>query len=156
MEVSMQYRRLGKSGLQVSALSYDSWITFASQINDDVADACMSVAYEHGVNFFDNAEVYAGGQAEIMMGKILKKKQWPRDTYIVSSKVFWGGNKPNQRGLSRKHVIEACHAALKRLHVEYLDLYFCHRPDKNTPIEETVLAMNTLIQQSKILYFFTS
>src|SRR3989338_9942140 len=110
MEAFMQYRRLGKSGLQVSALSYGSWITFASQIDDAVADTCMSQAYEHGVNFFDNAEAYAGGQSEIMMGKILKKKQWSRDTYIVSSKVFWGGNKPNQTGLSRKHVIEACHA----------------------------------------------
>lgn len=152
----MQYRRLGKSGLQVSVLSYGSWVTFAGQIDDDVADACMTEAYEQGVNFFDNAEAYAGGQSEIMMGKVLKKKQWSRDTYSVSSKVFWGGKKPTQRGLSRKHVVEACHAALKRLHVDYLDLYFCHRPDVHTPIEETVRAMHDLITQGKVLYWGTS
>ncbi len=152
----MEYRRLGKAGVQLSALSLGSWLTFGKQISDDVAERLMDVAYEHGVNFFDNAEIYAKGQSEIVMGNILKKKQWDRSTYLVSSKVFWGGDKPNQKGLSRKHVLEACEAALKRLQVDYLDLYFCHRPDANTPIEETVWAMHSLIMQGKILYWGTS
>lgn len=154
--MEMQYRRLGKSGLQVSALSFGAWVTFGSQVEDDTAEACMKTAYDNGVNFFDNAEAYAGGKAEEVMGGILKKLGWSRDTFVVSSKVFWGGELPNQKGLSRKHVIEACHAALKRLQVDYLDLYFCHRPDPETPIEETVRAMNTLIEQGKILYWGTS
>ncbi len=133
----MEYRRLGKSGLQVSELSFGSWLTFGKQINKKIAQDCMYAAYDAGVNFFDNAEVYAEGKSEIVMGDILKKAGWSRDTFVVSSKVFWGGSLPNQKGLSRKHVIEACHAALKRLKVEYLDLYFCHRPDINTPVEET-------------------
>lgn len=154
----MEYRRLGKSGLQVSALSFGSWLTFGNQISDKVADELMGVAYDAGVNFFDNAEGYAEGKSEIVMGNILKSKGWDRESFVVSSKVFFGTeNKgPNRVGLSRKHVIEACNAALKRLQVDYLDLYFCHRPDKNTPIEETVLAMNTLLQQGKILYWGTS
>lgn len=154
----MEYRRLGKSGLQVSALSLGSWLTFGNQISDDVADQLMGMAYDAGVNFFDNAEGYAEGKSEIVMGKIMKSQKWARESFVVSSKVFFGAeNKgPNQMGLSRKHVIEACNAALKRLQVEYLDLYFCHRPDKNTPIEETVFAMNTLLQQGKILYWGTS
>lgn len=154
----MEYRRLGKSGLQVSALSLGSWLTFGNQITDKVADELMGIAYDAGVNFFDNAEGYAEGKSEIVMGNILKSKGWKRESYVVSSKVFFGTeNKgPNQVGLSRKHVIEACNAALKRLQVDYLDLYFCHRPDSNTPIEETVLAMNTLLQQGKILYWGTS
>jgi len=154
----MEYRRLGKSGLQVSALSFGSWLTFGNQISDKVADELMGVAYDAGVNFFDNAEGYAEGKSEIVMGNILKSKGWDRESFVVSSKVFFGtANKgPNQVGLSRKHVIEACNAALKRLQVDYLDLYFCHRPDKNTPIEETVWAMNTLLQQGKILYWGTS
>ncbi len=152
----MEYRRLGKSGLQVSALSFGSWVTFGAQVNNIMAEQCMKIAYDNGVNFFDNAEAYASGQSEIVMGNILKKFQWDRSTYTVSSKVFWGGKLPNQIGLSRKRVIEACHAALKRLQVDYLDLYFCHRPDKNTPIEETVRAMHDLIQQGKILYWGTS
>lgn len=154
----MEYRRLGKSGLQVSALSFGSWITFGKQIEDNTADRLLSTAYEAGVNFFDNAEIYARGQSEIVMGNILKKKDWARSSYCVSSKVFFGyeEGKPNQTGLSRKHIVEGCHAALKRLQVDYIDLFFCHRPDKNTPIEETVWAMNTLIQQGKILYWGTS
>ena len=116
----------------------------------------MAYAYDNGINFFDNAEIYSRGKSEIVMGKVLKKMGWSRDTFVVSSKVFWGGDKPNQTGLSRKHVFEACHAALKRLQVDYLDLYFCHRPDKNTPVEETVRAMNDLIQQGKVLYWGTS
>lgn len=152
----MEYRRLGRSGLQVSALSFGSWVTFGAQVNDDVAESCMVAAYESGVNFFDNAEVYAHGKSEIVMGQILKKMCWPRSTYVLSSKVFWGGKLPNQSGLSRKHVIEGCNASLKRMQVEYFDLFFCHRPDRNTPVEETVRAMETLIQQGKILYWGTS
>jgi Predicted oxidoreductases (related to aryl-alcohol dehydrogenases) len=151
---------MGNTGLQLSVLSFGSWVSFHKQINTQTADELMGYAYDQGVNFFDNAEVYASGQSEIMMGRVLKNKNWDRTSYCVSSKVFFGWrgkeNKPNQTGLSRKHIIEACHEALQRLQVEYLDLYFCHRPDKNTPIEETVLAMNTLIQQGKILYWGTS
>ena len=152
----MEYRRLGKTGLQVSALSLGSWVTFGDQITDDVAEALMIKAYEGGVNFFDNAETYASGKSEIVMGKILKKLAWDRSTYLVSSKAFWGGTLPNQKGLMRKHVIEACHGALKRLQVDYLDLFFCHRPDIHTPIEETVWTMHNLIQQGKIFYWGTS
>src|SRR5437762_3155691 len=152
----MKYRRLGKSGLQLSELSFGAWVTFAQQISRETAAELMTIAYDSGVNFFDNAEAYANGQAEVVMGDILKKKGWPRDTFIVSSKVFWGGELPNQEGLSRKHVFEACHAALRRLQVEYLDLYFCHRSDPNTPIEETVRVMSDLIRQGKVLYWGTS
>ena len=156
----MQYRRLGNSGLQVSTLSFGSWVSFSKQINDKTADELMGMAYDHGINFFDNAEIYALGESEKMMGRVLKKKKWDRTSFLVSSKVFWGWrgkeNKPNQTGLSRKHVIEACDEALQRLQVDYLDMYFCHRPDKNTPIAETVMAMNTLIQQGKVLYWGTS
>lgn len=156
----MEYRRLGKSGLKVSALSFGSWISFSKQINDKVADELMGIAYDNGINFFDNAEVYALGESEKMMGRVLKKKKWDRTSFVVSSKAFFGwrgkGNKPNQTGNSRKHLVEACNEALLRLQVDYLDLYFCHRPDKNTPVEETVWAMNHLLQQGKILYWGTS
>ncbi len=154
----MNYRRLGKSGLQVSELSFGSWITFGNQIQDGTSEALMKMAYDAGINFFDNAEVYAAGESERVMGKILKKLGWQRDTFIVSSKVFFGagGQLPTQKGLSRKHIFEACHDALKRLQVDYLDLFFCHRPDKQTPIEETVWAMHHLIAQGKILYWGTS
>jgi voltage-dependent potassium channel beta subunit len=152
----MEYRRLGKSGLQVSALSFGSWVTFGSQVGDDVAEDCMKLAYDNGVNFFDNAEAYASGNAEIVMGNIFKKMEWNRSTYVVSSKVYWGGKLPNQIGLSRKHIFEACHNSLRRMQMEYFDLYFCHRPDKNTPMEETVRTMNDLISQGKILYWGTS
>jgi voltage-dependent potassium channel beta subunit len=154
----MEYRRLGKSGLQVSTLSFGSWMTFGHQIDDATAEKLMHVAYDAGVNFFDNAEVYAHGKSEVVMGKILKNSQWDRTSYVVSSKVYFGDGrkKPNQRGLNRKHVFEACHDALRRLQTDYLDLFFCHRPDKDCPIEETVWAMNHLIQQGKILYWGTS
>jgi len=156
----MEYRRLGKSGLQVSALSFGSWITFGKQIGDTTAEELMTTAYDNGVNFFDNAEIYARGKSEEVMGEILKKKGWRRDSYTVSSKVFFGLGgrdlKPTQKGLHRKHVVEACHQAMQRLQVDYLDLYFCHRPDKQTPIEETVWTMHNLIQQGKILYWGTS
>lgn len=152
----MEYRRLGKSGLQVSALSFGSWVTFGAQVGDDTAEKCMKLAYDKGVNFFDNAEAYASGRSESVMGSILKKMNWDRSSYVLSSKVYWGGKLPNQIGLSRKHVFEACHNSLKRLQVDYLDLFYCHRPDKNTPIEETVRTMHDLIQQGKILYWGTS
>ena len=154
----MEYRRLGKSGLQVSALSLGSWLTFGKQIGDNTAEDLMKLAYDKGVNFFDNAETYANGKSEIVMGEILKKMGWERSSFIVSSKAFFGdgGKKPNQLGLSRKHLVEACEAAIKRLQVDYLDLYYCHRPDKNTPMEEVVWTMNNLIQQGKILYWGTS
>ena len=152
----MNYRRLGKTGLKVSELSYGSWVTFSFQVGLDEASKLMNVAYENGVNFFDNAEAYASGESEIIMGNVLKKYGWSRDSYIISSKVFWGGEQPTQRGLSHKHVVDACHAALKRLQLDYLDLYFCHRPDPDTPIEETVRAMHTLIMQGKICYWGTS
>ena len=152
----MNYRRLGKTGLKVSELSYGSWVTFSFQLGVDSAAEIMKLAYDNGVNFFDNAEAYAGGQAEIIMGEAIKKLGWSRDTYIVSSKVFFGGEKPTQCGLSHKHIIDACHGALKRFQVDYLDLYFCHRPDPETPIEETVRAMHTLVLQGKVCYWGTS
>jgi voltage-dependent potassium channel beta subunit len=152
----MKYRHLGKSGLQVSELSFGAWVTFAQQISNETAEQLMAIAYDAGVNFFDNAEAYANGKAEMVMGEIFKRKGWSRDTFVVSSKVFWGGDLPNQEGLSRKHVFEACNAALRRLQVDYLDLYFCHRPDPDTPIEETVRAMSDLIAQGKVLYWGTS
>jgi voltage-dependent potassium channel beta subunit len=152
----MEYRRLGKSGLQVSEFSLGSWVTFAKQVDTGNAKELMTAAYDAGVNFFDNAEGYEAGASEVVMGEALRELGWGRDTYIVSSKVFWGGPKPTQRGLSRKHVTDACHAALKRLQVDYLDLYFCHRPDIDTPIEETVRAMHDLVVQGKILYWGTS
>ena len=156
----MEYRYLGKSGLQVSVLSFGSWVTFHKQIEDNTADELMGIAYDNGINFFDNAEAYALGESEKMMGRVLKKKNWDRTSYVISSKVFFGwrgkNNKPNQTGLSRKHLTEACHEALLRLRVDYLDLFFCHRPDPNVPIEEVVWTMNSLIQQGKILYWGTS
>jgi voltage-dependent potassium channel beta subunit len=151
---------MGKTGLQLSVLSYGSWVSFHKQIDDSTADELMNVAYDNGVNFFDNAEVYALGESEKMMGRILKKKNWDRTSLVISSKAFWGwrgkNNKPNQLGLSRKHLMEACNEALQRLQLDYLDLYFCHRPDKNVPIEEIVWTMNILLQQGKILYWGTS
>jgi voltage-dependent potassium channel beta subunit len=156
----MEYRRLGKSGLKVSVLSFGSWVSFHKQITDKTADELMGYAYDQGINFFDNAEIYALGESEKMMGRVIKKKKWDRSSFLVSSKVFWGwrgkDNKPNQTGLSRKHVIEACNEALQRLQVDYLDMYFCHRPDKQVPIEETVWAMHHLIEQGKVLYWGTS
>lgn len=151
---------MGKTGLQLSVLSFGSWVSFHKQIDDSSADELMGIAYDNGVNFFDNAEVYALGESEKMMGRVLKKKNWDRTSYTVSSKAFWGWrgkeNKPNQTGCSRKHLTEACNEALQRLQLDYLDLFFCHRPDKGTPIEETVWTMHNLIQQGKILYWGTS
>lgn len=154
----MIYRRLGNSGLQISALSFGAWVTFGKQIGDTVARDLMHTAYDAGVNFFDNAETYADGQAELVMGAILKKSGWRRSSFIVSSKVYfgWEDDKPNQTGLSRKHVIEGCHDGLRRLQVDYLDLYYCHRPDPDVPIVETARAMHDLIVQGKVLYWGTS
>ena len=156
----MEYRYMGKTGLQLSVLSFGSWVSFHKQIDDNIADELMGIAYDNGVNFFDNAEVYALGESEKMMGRVLKNKNWDRTSFTVSSKAFWGWrgqeNKPNQSGLSRKHLMEACHEALQRLQLDYLDLYFCHRPDKKVPIKEVVWTMHHLIQQGKILYWGTS
>jgi voltage-dependent potassium channel beta subunit len=155
----MEYRRLGNSGLPVSAFSYGSWVTFSNQMAVDKALEAMTAAYDGGVNFFDNAEVYATGQSEIIMGEALKKAGWRRDSYIVSSKVFGGAvpdPKPTQHGLSRKHIFDACHDAMKRLQLDYLDLYFCHRPDLEVPVEEIVRTMSELINQGKVLYWGTS
>lgn len=156
--MTMRYRRLGTSGLQLSELSLGSWLTFGKQITDDTASALMATAYDSGINFFDNAEIYARGESERVMGRILRRMEWPRDTWCVSSKVFFGagGKLPTQVGLHRKHVTEACHAALHRLQVDYLDLFFCHRPDPNTPIHETVWSMHQLIIQGKVMYWGTS
>jgi voltage-dependent potassium channel beta subunit len=152
----MEYRRLGRAGLRLSELSLGSWVTFSYQLDAAAAAECMQTAYDAGVNFFDNAEVYADGESERIMGQVLERARWGRDTYCVSSKVYWGGDRPTQRGLHRKHVHDACHAALRRLRLDYLDLFFCHRPDLETPIEETVRAMHDLVQQGKVLYWGTS
>ena len=152
----MNYRRLGSAGLKVSELSLGAWVTYGGQVGEEVALKCMSEAYDAGVNFFDNAEAYAHGNAEIVMGNVIKKMGWRRESLVISSKVFWGGEGPNELGLSRKHIFEACHNSLKRLQLDYLDLFFCHRPDPNTPIEETVRAMDDLVHQGRILYWGTS
>lgn len=152
----MNYRRLGRAGLKVSELSLGSWVTFGGQVGDGPTEACMKAAYDAGVNFFDGAEVYAKGQAELAMGRVLKKFGWRREGLVLSTKLFWGGDGPNDTGLSHKHVIEGFHAALARWQVDYLDLCFCHRPDPNTPIEETVRAMDVLIRQGKVFYWGTS
>ena len=152
----MKYRHLGASGLNVSALSYGSWVTFGDQIDTARAAECMQVAYDHGVNFFDNAEAYASGQSEKMMGQIIQKKDWTRSDLVLSTKIFWGGDGPNDQGLSRKHVIEGTKAALRRLQTDYVDLVFCHRPDPETPIEETVRAMSYLVDQGYAFYWGTS
>lgn len=152
----MQYRRLGKAGLQVSEFSFGAWVTFGKQVDVDAAAKLIGTAYDKGVNFFDNAEGYESGMAEQVMGDAIKKLGLKRDTYAVSTKVFWGGPGPLNRGLNRKHIFDACHAGMKRLGVDYLDLYFCHRPDLDTPIEETVRAMHDLITQGKVMYWGTS
>ena len=152
----MEYRNLGKSGLRVSELSYGSWVTFSIQLDKARAKKTMKYAYDKGINFFDNAEAYASGSSEKIMGEVLSDLGLKRDTYIVSSKVFWGGQAVTQRGLNSKHIRDACDSALKRLQVDYLDMYFCHRPDFHTPVEETVRAMDVLVKQGKILYWGTS
>jgi voltage-dependent potassium channel beta subunit len=152
----MEYRRLGKTGLKVSALSLGAWVTYGGQVGEEVARSCMTAAYAAGVNFFDNAEAYAGGNAETVMGNVIKQLGWRRESIVVSTKIFWGGDGPNDTGLSHKHIIEGTNNALRRLQLDYVDLIFCHRPDPNTPIEETVRAMDIVIKQGKAFYWGTS
>jgi len=152
----MRYRFLGRSGLEVSELSFGAWVSFGSQMDVDLAEQCMHAAHDAGVNFFDNAEVYAEGAAETIMGKILARSGWKRADYVVSTKIFWGGTGPNRRGLSRKHILEGADAALARLRLDYVDLIFCHRFDLHTPIEETVRTMDSLIRNGRALYWGTS
>ena len=155
----MEYRKLGKSGLKVSELSFGSWVTFNTQVDTKLAEDMFKVCFDSGINFFDNAEGYDRGKSEEVMGQALKSINEPRDSYCVSSKVFFSSSpnpNPTQLGLSKKHVTEACHQAMKRLQVDYLDLYFCHRADPDTPIGETVWAMHNLITQGKVLYWGTS
>jgi voltage-dependent potassium channel beta subunit len=152
----MEYRHLGKSGLNVSALSLGAWVTFGAQVGEDVAYECMTVAFDAGVNFFDNAEAYGSGNAEVVMGNVIRRAGWKRSDLVVSTKLFWGGKGPNDRGLSRKHIVEGIQASLRRLGLDYVDLLFCHRPDPETPIEETVRAMNFAIDRGMALYWGTS
>lgn len=152
----MEYRHLGKSGLKISALSFGSWVTFGDQIFENEAYQCMKAAYDSGVNFFDNAEAYNQGASEEIMGKVLKRAGWKRSDLVISTKLFWGGPGPNDQGLSRKHILEGCQSSLKRMGLEYLDLIFCHRPDRETPIEETVRAMSYLVDNGYALYWGTS
>lgn len=153
----MKYRFLGSSGLQVSELSLGAWVTYGEQVGEKIAYECMKTAYNAGVNFFDNAESYGGGKAEITMGNVIKKAGWKRSDLVVSTKIFWGTDKgPNAQGLSRKHILEGFDASLQRLQMNYVDLIFCHRPDKYTPIEETVRAMSYLVNQGKAFYWGTS
>eukprot|EP01026_Neomeris_dumetosa_P043041 TRINITY_DN35959_c0_g1_i10.p1 TRINITY_DN35959_c0_g1~~TRINITY_DN35959_c0_g1_i10.p1 ORF type:complete len:373 (-),score=41.54 TRINITY_DN35959_c0_g1_i10:346-1338(-) len=152
----MEYRKLGNSGLKVSALSYGSWVTFGNQVQTDKAKGLMQKCVEYGVNFFDNAEVYSNGESEIIMGKCIKELGLKRSDLVLSTKIFWGGSGPNDKGLSRKHIVEGTKASLARMGQEYVDLLFCHRPDETTPIEETVRAMNYVIDQGLAFYWGTS
>jgi voltage-dependent potassium channel beta subunit len=152
----MQYRHLGKAGLKISELSLGAWVTYGGQVGEENAYECMTAAYDAGVNFFDNAEAYAGGNAETVMGNILKRTGWKRESYLVSTKIFWGGSGPNDTGLNYKHIVEGVNNALKRLQLEYVDLVFAHRPDPETPIEETVRAMDLVVRQGKAFYWGTS
>jgi voltage-dependent potassium channel beta subunit len=152
----MNYRHLGKSGLKVSELSLGAWITYGNQVGEENAYDCMTAAYDLGVNFFDNAEAYGNGNAELVMGNVLKKTAWKRESYVVSTKIFWGGKGPNDVGLNYKHIVEGVNNALRRLQLEYVDLVFAHRPDPETPIEETIRAMDLVIRQGKAFYWGTS
>ena len=154
----MEYRRLGSAGLKVSLLSFGSWVSFKNQLGDDTAAACMQAAYEAGCNFFDNAEIYANGESEAIMGRVIKKLGWARETYVISTKLFWGlDDRPNMKNtLNRKYLMQAIDGSLKRLDLDFVDLLFCHRADANTPIEETVHAMHDIIEQGKALYWGTS
>ena len=155
---TMQYRRLGASGLKVSELSFGSWVTYGNQLGADLARECMAAARDAGVNFFDNAEVYAKGRSETIMGEALKKAGWRRSSYIVSTKFFWGlHDGPNEKNtLNRKYLTRAIDGSLARLGLDYVDLVFCHRPDPDTPIEETVYAMHDIIAAGKVVYWGTS
>jgi len=153
---TMEYRFLGRSGLRVSVLSFGAWTTWGLNVGDDEAFACMKAAYDAGCNFFDNAEAYGDGKAEIVMGKCIKKLGLPRSELVISTKIYWGGKGVNQRGLSRKHIIEGTKASLSRLQLDYVDLLFCHRPDPQTPMEEIVRAMDFVINQGWCFYWGTS
>ncbi len=152
----MEYRHLGKAGVKVSELSLGAWVTYGNQFGVDEAKEIMKAAFDVGVNFFDNAEAYASGQAELIMGKALKELGWPRKDYLISTKIFWGGDGPNDHGLSYKHIVEGVNNSLKRLQLDYVDLLFAHRPDPETPIEETVFAFNQVIREGKAFYWGTS
>jgi voltage-dependent potassium channel beta subunit len=152
----MEYRRLGNSGLKLSALSLGAWVTYGSQVGEEAAYECMTAAFDAGVNFFDNAEAYASGRAEVIMGNVIRRAGWKRSDLVVSTKLFWGGKGPNDRGLSRKRVVEGIDASLRRLQLDHVDLLFCHRPDPETPIEETVRAMNHVLDRGRALYWGTS
>ena len=150
----MQYNKLGRAGIRISEISFGSWITFGKQIDLAQVKTLMHAAFDHGINFFDSAESYSHGDAEVLMGKALK--EFRREDIVVSTKIFWGGNGPNDTGLSRKHLIEGTKNSLRRLHLHYVDLLYCHRPDPNTPIEETVLAMDYLVRNGLAFYWGTS
>jgi voltage-dependent potassium channel beta subunit len=152
----MNYRHLGKSGLRISELSLGAWLTYGGQVGEEIAEKCMIAAYDSGVNFFDNAEGYSNGNAEVVVGNVLKKLGWKHESYIISTKIYWGGKGPNEHGLSYKHIIEGVNKSLRRFQLEYVDLVFCHRYDPETPIEEVVWAMNQVIQQGKAFYWGTS
>ena len=154
----MEYRRLGRSGLQVSVLSFGSWVSFDNQMKDDLAMECMQTAFDAGCNFFDNAEAYAGGESEAIMGRSIRELGWRRNTFVLSSKFFWGiDNVPNMKNtLNRKYLLQAIDASLERLAVDFIDLIFCHRADPKTPIEETVWAMHDVVSSGKALYWGTS
>ncbi|KAL3351309.1 hypothetical protein AABB24_019750 [Solanum stoloniferum] len=154
--MQMQYKNLGRSGLKVSQLSYGAWVTFGNQLDVKEAKTLLQCCRDHGVNFFDNAEVYANGRAEEIMGQAIRELGWKRSDIVVSTKIFWGGSGPNDKGLSRKHIIEGTKASLKRLDMDYVDLIYCHRPDTSTPIEETVRAMNYVIDKGWAFYWGTS
>ncbi|MEO6062611.1 MAG: aldo/keto reductase [Thermoflexales bacterium] len=154
----MNYRRLGSAGLKLSELSLGSWVTFKNQLAEETAFECMKAAYDAGVNFFDNAEGYAQGQSEVIMGNVLKRAAWRRASYVISTKFYWGLHTgPNEKNtLNRKYLLQAMDNSLKRLQLDYVDLVFCHRPDPDTPIEETVWAMNDIVASGKALYWGTS
>ncbi|XP_018412538.1 PREDICTED: voltage-gated potassium channel subunit beta-1 isoform X1 [Nanorana parkeri] len=152
----MPYRNLGKSGLRVSCLGLGTWVTFGGQISDEVAEQLMTIAYEHGVNLFDTAEVYAAGKAEVILGNIIRKKCWRRSSLVITTKLYWGGKAETERGLSRKHIIEGLKGSLQRLQLEYVDVVFANRPDNNTPMEEIVRAMSYVINQGMAMYWGTS
>ena len=154
----MEYRRLGRSGLKVSQLSFGSWVTYANQLDANAARECMAAAWDQGVNFFDNAQVYAAGKSEELMGEALKNLGWPRLKYVVSTKFFWGiSDGPNEKAtLNRKYLLDGIDGSLKRLQLDFVDLVYCHRPDPNTPLEETVWAMHDMIERGRALYWGTS
>ncbi|XP_076120774.1 voltage-gated potassium channel subunit beta-3-like isoform X2 [Alosa pseudoharengus] len=153
---NMAYRNLGKSGLRVSCLGLGTWVTFGSQVSDEMAENLVTTAYEHGVNLFDTAEVYASGRAEITLGNIIKKKGWRRSSFVVTTKIYWGGQAETERGLSRKHIIEGLRGSLSRLQLDYVDIVFANRTDVNTPMEEVVRAMTFVINQGMAMYWGTS